>query len=69
MTSLLGAQSRTKTPRRAFVLSRAFFAGTQRLSAIWTGDNMATWEHLALSLPMVLSANVAGISFIGGMSM
>jgi hypothetical protein len=24
---------------RPFVLSRAFFAGTQRIGAIWTGDN------------------------------
>lgn len=29
------------TPHRPFILSRAFFAGTQRYGAIWTGDNMA----------------------------
>ena len=26
---------------RPFTLSRAFYAGTQRYGAIWTGDNMA----------------------------
>ncbi|RKP05443.1 glycosyl hydrolases family 31-domain-containing protein, partial [Thamnocephalis sphaerospora] len=65
MTSLQGAQRRTEIPRRAFVLSRAFFSGTQRLSAVWTGDNMANWDHLALSLSMVLSSNAAGVPFIG----
>lgn len=31
---------------RPFVLSRAFFAGTQRVGPIWTGDNTASWEQL-----------------------
>ena len=34
------------SPARPFVLSRAMFAGTQRVGPVWTGDNMATWEHL-----------------------
>jgi alpha 1,3-glucosidase len=48
------------------VLSRAFFAGSQRLGAIWTGDNMGTWEHMAIGVPMVLSNGVAGMTFSGG---
>src|SRR5690606_2934031 len=32
-------------PTRPFVLTRAFFAGSQRSSAMWTGDNEAKWEH------------------------
>ena len=32
--------------RRPFILSRSFFAGSQRHVAIWTGDNDASWEHL-----------------------
>ena len=51
---------------RPFVLSRAFYAGSQRYGAIWTGDNTATWEHLKISLPMILSINVAGLPFAGG---
>lgn len=36
---------------RPFVLSRAFFAGTQRVGPIWTGDNGATWEQLRYVVP------------------
>ncbi|KAG8844242.1 hypothetical protein FRB91_002752 [Serendipita sp. 411] len=56
---------RVDTPQRPFVLSRAFFAGSQRISAIWTGDNMGTWEHMAIGVPMVLSNGIAGITFSG----
>ncbi|KAI8613594.1 glycosyl hydrolases family 31-domain-containing protein [Chytriomyces sp. MP71] len=50
---------------RPFVLSRAFFIGTQRYGAIWTGDNTATWEHLAISVPMLLTIGVSGVTFCG----
>ena len=50
---------------RPFVLSRAFFAGSQRYGAIWTGDNAAQWSHLAVSIPMVLSVSSAGLPFAG----
>ena len=51
--------------RRPFVLTRSFFAGTQRIAAMWTGDNQATWEHLAMSLPMMLNNGIAGFPFAG----
>nr|CCW28783.1 glycoside hydrolase [Arachis duranensis] len=50
---------------RPFVLSRALFAGTQRYGAIWTGDNTAEWDHLRVSVPMVLTLGLAGVSFSG----
>lgn len=50
---------------RPFVLSRAFYAGTQRWGAIWTGDNAAAWEHLEISTPMLLSIGMTGIPFVG----
>jgi len=50
---------------RTFVLSRAFYAGTQRYGAIWTGDNEAKWEHLAAAAPMLLTVGVAGLTFSG----
>eukprot|EP00934_Nitzschia_sp_Nitz4_P003551 Nitzschia sp. Nitz4//scaffold3_size479765//102873//106087//NITZ4_000042-RA/size479765-augustus-gene-0.27-mRNA-1//-1//CDS//3329550584//3541//frame0 len=50
---------------RPFVLSRSFFAGTQRYGAIWTGDNAAQWSHLEIATPMLLSLNVGAISFVG----
>ncbi|ETS62339.1 alpha-glucosidase ii precursor [Moesziomyces aphidis] len=52
-------------PRRPFVLSRAWWVGTQKYGAIWTGDNLGTWEHLAVSVPMILANNIGGMSFCG----
>lgn len=51
--------------QRPFILTRAFFAGSQRTCSMWTGDNMARWEYLKESIPMVLTMNIAGFSFAG----
>jgi len=51
--------------QRPFVLSRAFYAGSSKYGPVWTGDNTANWEHLAATIPMLLSHSVAGITFIG----
>lgn len=40
--------------KRPFVLTRAGFSGSQRYAATWTGDNLSTWEHLHMSISMVL---------------
>lgn len=40
--------------KRPFVLTRAGFIGSQRYAATWTGDNLSTWEHLHMSISMVL---------------
>lgn len=40
--------------KRPFVLTRAGFIGSQRYAATWTGDNLANWEHLHMSISMVL---------------
>jgi alpha 1,3-glucosidase len=50
---------------RPFVLSRAFYAGSQRFGAIWTGDNEAKWEHLAIASKMLLTIGAAGLTFSG----
>ena len=41
--------------KRPFVLTRAGFIGAQRYATTWTGDNLATWEHLGMSIPMALN--------------
>jgi mannosyl-oligosaccharide alpha-1,3-glucosidase len=51
--------------QRPFILSRSFYAGTQRYGPIWTGDNSASYLHLRLSTPMILSLSIAGIPFVG----
>ncbi|OAV96772.1 hypothetical protein PTTG_12077, partial [Puccinia triticina 1-1 BBBD Race 1] len=63
--SARGLRERTDPPMRGFVLSRSFFAGSQRYGAIWQGDNMGTWPHLAVSIPMLLSNSIAGMAFNG----
>lgn len=50
---------------RPFVLTRAFFSGSQRLGAMWTGDNQASWGHLEASIPMLLSMGISGYPFAG----
>ncbi|RYZ03164.1 MAG: DUF4968 domain-containing protein [Myxococcales bacterium] len=50
---------------RPFVLSRAGFAGIQRVAAQWLGDNFSEWEHLAMSLPMAMGLGICGQPFIG----
>lgn len=60
-----GLLQRSGGKLRPFVLTRAHFAGSQRYTAVWTGDNTAEWGHLRISIPMCLSLSVAGISFCG----
>ncbi|KAK9052894.1 hypothetical protein SSX86_029524 [Deinandra increscens subsp. villosa] len=46
--------------KRPFVLTRAGFIGSQRYAATWTGDNLSTWEHLHMSISMVLQLGLSG---------
>ena len=50
---------------RPFVLTRAAYAGAQRYAATWTGDNSSTWNHLAMSTPMLLSMGISGYPLVG----
>ncbi|RPD70847.1 alpha-glucosidase [Lentinus tigrinus ALCF2SS1-7] len=59
------AAARTDLPKRPFVLTRSFYAGSQRFGAMWTGDNLGTWDHMAVGVKMVLANNIAGFSFAG----
>ncbi|KAJ7647840.1 glycoside hydrolase family 31 protein [Roridomyces roridus] len=58
-------RERTDPPTRPFVLTRSFYAGSQRFGAMWTGDNLGTWEHMAVGIKMVLANGIAGMSFAG----
>jgi len=50
---------------RPFVLTRAGYSGVQRYAAVWTGDNLSSWEHLRMSIPMLLNMGLSGIAFNG----
>ncbi|XP_049526069.1 neutral alpha-glucosidase AB isoform X5 [Dermacentor silvarum] len=65
MSTYMGHLLRSGHKLRPFILSRSFFIGSQRYGAVWTGDNDADWKHLRVTVPMLLSLSVAGISFCG----
>lgn len=50
---------------RPFLLTRSACAGTQRHSAVWTGDNASNWRHLRMALPCSLNLSLSGIAFNG----
>ena len=51
--------------QRPFVLSRSGYAGIQRYSAVWLGDNCSWWQHLSRSIPMLLNMGMSGVAFSG----
>lgn len=65
MATYKGLLRRTHGQKRPFVLTRSFFTGSQRYTAVWTGDNMAEWSHLQIVFPMLLSLSISGIPFVG----
>lgn len=50
---------------RPFVITRACFAGVEKYSVIWTGDNQSNWSSLQMSLPQMLNLGVSGMPFLG----
>ncbi len=50
---------------RPFTLTRAAFAGIQRYSALWTGDNVANDDHMFLGVRLVNSLGLSGVAFSG----
>ena len=50
---------------RPFVMTRASYSGGQRYAATWTGDNSSTWNHLKLSIPMLLNLGLSGFAYSG----
>ncbi|CAF0830952.1 unnamed protein product [Didymodactylos carnosus] len=65
MATFKGLLDRSEGRERPFILTRSFFAGSQRTAAVWTGDNAAQWSHLKMVVPMLLSLSVTGIGLVG----
>jgi alpha-glucosidase len=51
--------------KRPFVLTRATNSGGQRFASVWTGDNIASWEHLRLANIQCQRLSISGFSFVG----
>ncbi len=51
--------------KRPFVLTRAGYAGLQRYTAIWTGDNRSEDSHMLAGVRLLNSLGLSGVPFTG----
>lgn len=51
--------------RRPFVITRACYAGTQKYSTGWTGDNHSMWGHLQMAIPQLCNLGLSGMPYVG----
>lgn len=62
--------ARENFPERPFILTRSGYAGLQRYTAIWTGDNRPEDDHMLQGVRLLNSLGLSGVSFtamdIGG---
>jgi alpha-glucosidase len=58
-------QRQLNPDERSFVMTRASYAGGQRYAVTWTGDNSSSWNHLKLSISMLLNLGMSGFAFSG----
>lgn len=52
-------------PHRPFILTRAGYSGIQRYAAVWTGDNVASDEHMMGGVRLLASMGLTGMPFTG----
>ncbi len=52
-------------PNRPFVITRSTYSGGQRFSSAWTGDNIASWDHLFVANSQTQRLSISGFSFCG----
>ena len=51
--------------RRPFVITRACYAGSQKYTTAWTGDNHSIWSHIQLLIPQLCNLGLSGMPFVG----
>ena len=52
-------------PKRPFIITRSAYAGAQRYTSSWTGDNVASWEHLWIANIQMQRMSISGMGFTG----
>lgn len=63
--STLEGTQKVMDGKRPFVLTRAGYAGIQRYSAVWTGDNVSSDEHMLLGIRLLNSLGLSGVPVTG----
>lgn len=53
------------TGKRPFVITRACYAGSQKYTTAWTGDNTSLWSHLQMAIPQLCNLGLSGMAFVG----
>ncbi|MFT4565104.1 MAG: alpha-glucosidase [Saprospiraceae bacterium] len=51
--------------KRGLIITRSGYAGLQRYSSIWTGDNISTWQHVSIANIQSQRMAISGVSFSG----
>jgi len=51
--------------RRPFIITRACYAGSQKYTTAWTGDNHSIWAHLQMAIPQLCNLGLSGMGFVG----
>ncbi len=59
------AFQRLSPEKRILFFSRGSMIGMHRTSGIWTGDNMAWWSHLKMSICQMPNIQMCGFQFTG----
>lgn len=54
-----------QTGKRPFVITRACYAGSQKYTTVWTGDNQSLWHHLQMVIPQLCNLGMSGFTFCG----
>ena len=56
----------TNSDARGFIWSVCSWAGTQRYSTVWSGDEYGSWEYIRYHIPTVIGSGLSGINYATG---
>jgi alpha-glucosidase (family GH31 glycosyl hydrolase)/uncharacterized protein YjdB len=56
----------THSNDRGYVWSVGGWAGTQRYSAVWSGDQTGSWEYIRYHIPSMIGAGLSGMTYATG---